>query len=74
MQCCATVFQRFVHQSCSFWQSSVLAEMVNRYGKNEYSLIIAGVIKLSDLPDAQRDLTWVFSIQFQWPKEMNKYK
>lgn len=48
--------------------------MVSRYEKNEYSLIIAGVIKLSDLPGAQRDLTWVFNIQFHWPKEMNKYK
>lgn len=74
LQCCTILFQRFVHPSCSFWQSSGLAEMVRRYEKNEHSLIIAGVIKLSDLPGAQRDLTWVFNIQFQWPKEMNKYK
>lgn len=48
--------------------------MVSRYEKKMNALIIAGVIKLSDLPGAQRDLTWVFNIQFQWHKEMNKYK
>lgn len=63
MQCHPTLFRRFVHPSCCFWQSSVLAEMVSRYEKNEYSLIIVGVIKLSDLPGAQRpDLGIQYSI------------